>query len=346
MNKFLVELIEAQGPLPIDRYMALCLGHPTFGYYMTRDPLGVKGDFTTAPEISQIFGELIGIWCVAAWEAVGAPSPFSLVELGPGRGTLMADILRATSKMLEFSNALRVHLVETSPILREAQRAKLECAVTWHDTVASVPQEPMIFIANEFFDALPVRQFVKKGGQVFERHLVVQEGALVLADLPAPFRVFGEDGVHEVSPISSIIAEELGARLQALGGAGLVIDYGHLQSGAGDTLQSMKAHKKVPVLANSGTCDLTAHVDFESLAAAFKAGGAEALPPKTQNSFLQDMGLTQRLTTLSAKLSGNAREDFIAGAKRLVDENQMGTLFKVLCVGQANRQPLYPFETQ
>ena len=346
MKEFLCELIAAEGPLPIDRYMALCLGHPKFGYYTTRDPLGGAGDFTTAPEISQIFGELVGIWCVAAWEAVGSPSPFSLVELGPGRGTLMADVLRATSKMLEFASALRVHLVETSPVLRHMQREKLDGAVTWHDTVDSLPQEPMIFLANEFFDALPIRQFIKKGDHVFERHIVLKDGALTLADLPAPFKALGEDGLHEVSPISSIIAEALGARVQALGGAGLVIDYGHLHSAAGDTLQALQAHKAISVLEHPGTSDLTAHVDFEALAAAFAAGGAQALPPKTQGAFLSAMGLAQRLTTLSAKLSNQARKDFIAGAKRLVGESQMGQLFKVLCVAQKMRQPIYPFEGQ
>ncbi len=344
MMEFLRELIEAQGPLPIDRFMSLCLGHPKFGYYMNRDPLGAAGDFTTAPEINQIFGELIGIWCMAAWEAIGAPSPFILVELGPGRGTLMADILRATSKLAEFANAARVHLVETSPALREAQRVKIPGQVTWHDSVESLPQEPMIFIANEFFDALPVRQFVKKGDSVFERFVVLDNGALALADLPAPFKAFGEDGLYEVSPISCAVAEDLGAKLQALGGAGLVIDYGYSQSASGDTLQAVKAHKPCDVLDHPGTSDLTAHVDFEALAVAFIAGGADALPPKTQGQFLGEMGLQQRLTTLSAKLQGKEREDFIAGARRLVDDKQMGQLFKVLCVAQSSRQPIYPFE--
>ena len=346
MKKFLRELIEAEGPLPMDRYMALCLGHPKFGYYMTRDPLGVAGDFTTSPEISQIFGELIGIWCMAAWEAIGSPTPFSLVELGPGRGTLMADVLRATSRMTEFAEAARVHLVETSPVLREAQRSKLDCAVTWHDTVDSLPDEPMIFLANEFFDALPVRQFVKTGAGVFERHVVMENSDLALADLPAPFEAYGGEGLYEVSPISCAIAEALGARLKALGGVGLVIDYGHLQSAAGDTLQALKGHKPVAVVDYPGESDLTAHVDFEALAAAFVLGGADVLSVKTQGAFLSDMGLAQRLTTLSAKLAGEALEDFIAGAKRLVDEKQMGQLFKVLCVAQSARQPIYPFEGQ
>ena len=174
----------------------------------------------------------------------------------------------------------------------------------------------------------------------------MNNGALALADLPAPFEAFGDDGLYEVSPISCAIAEDLGSRLQALGGAGLVIDYGHLQSASGDTLQAVKTHKPCGVLEYPGTSDLTAHVDFEALAKAFAAGGAEALPFKTQGQFLGEMGLQQRLTTLSAKLQGKQREDFIAGARRLVDEKQMGQLFKVLCVAQSQRQPIYPFEAQ
>ncbi len=344
MKQFLREMIAAGGPLPIDRFMALCLGHPKLGYYMTRDPLGAAGDFTTSPEISQIFGELIGIWCVAAWEAIGAPSPFILVELGPGRGTLMADVMRATSRMAEFAKAAQVHLVETSPVLREAQRAKLGGQVTWHDSVESLPEQPMIFIANEFFDALPVQQLILHAGKTYERCVDLDGAQLVFAIRPLPQVAGLRDGLNERSPVSTAIAEALGARIASLGGAGLVIDYGHLQSAAGDTLQALKAHEKVDVLAHPGTSDLTAHVDFEALAAGFVAGGAEALPGMTQGAFLAAMGLEPRLTTLSAKLTGKERADFIAGARRLVDDKEMGQLFKVLCVVQGQRQPVYPFE--
>jgi len=346
MKNFLRELITVQGPLPIDQYMALCLGHPKLGYYMTRDPLGAAGDFTTSPEISQIFGELVAIWCVAAWEAIGSPAPFLLVELGPGRGTLMADVMRTTAKMAEFAKAAQVHLVETSPVLQTAQRAKLEGQATWHLSVDTLPQEPMIFLANEFFDALPVQQLISHQGRTYERCVDVDGDELVLAIRPFPAVAGLREGLNERSPVSTAIAESLGARLASLGGAGLVIDYGHLQSAAGDTLQALKAHRMVDVVAEPGTSDLTAHVDFEALAAGFVVGGAEALPAMTQGAFLAAMGLEQRLTTLSAKLAGKAQDDFIAGAKRLVDEKQMGQLFKVLCVVQAQRQPIYPFEAQ
>ena len=345
MIEFLKELIATEGPLPIDRYMALCLGHPKFGYYISRDPFGAAGDFTTAPEISQVFGELLGIWCVAAWEAIGQPSPFSLVELGPGRGTLMADILRTTSRMDEFQAALKVHLVEISPTLRKLQCEKLGDALQWHETIETLPQEPMIFVANEFFDALPIRQILKHSVHCYERCVGVEDGVLASQIRPMPSMPLGADGLYETSPSALAIAESLGARLAALGGAGLVIDYGHLRTAAGDTLQALKGHKACGVFEFPGTSDLTAHVDFDALAKAFTAGGAVALPPMTQGAFLRDMGIEQRLTTLSAKLSGKPREDFIAGGKRLVGEQEMGKLFKVLCVAQPQRQPIYPFET-
>jgi NADH dehydrogenase [ubiquinone] 1 alpha subcomplex assembly factor 7 len=344
MKDFLKELIVAEGPLPMDRYMALCLGHPKFGYYMNRDPFGAAGDFTTSPEISQIFGELLGIWCVAAWEAIGSPSPFLLVELGPGRGTLMADILRATRRMDTFRESAQVHLVEMSPALRKLQQEKLGDKVHWHDSIESLPQEPMIFLANEFFDALPVRQIIKHGGHFYERCVGVADGALESQIRPMPPMAFAQDGLHEMSPISQGIAESLGARLNALGGAGLVIDYGHLQSAVGDTLQALKAHRPCSIFEFPGESDLTVHVDFEALAKGFETGGAAVLPPQTQGDFLAAMGLESRLSTLAAKLQGQPRADFIAGARRLVDDKEMGKLFKVLAVAQNNRQPIYPFE--
>ena len=344
MKNLIASMIKANGPMPIDHYMALCLGHPTLGYYMNRDPFGAAGDFTTAPEISQIFGELVGIWCVAAWQAVGQPSPFLLVELGPGRGTLMADILRATQKVKEFSEAMQVHLVETSPVLRQVQRDTLDRQITWHDSVETLPQEPLIFVANEFFDALPTRQLISHNGAIYERCVDLEGEDLVLAIRPIS-QVSGLlEGLNEISSVSSAIATSLGARIDALGGAGLVIDYGHLKTAAGETLQALKAHKTVGVVEQPGESDLTVHVDFEALAKAFAAGGADVLPAKTQGAFLNDMGLEARAAKLAAKLVGQPRKDFLTGAARLVDDKEMGQLFKVLAVVQRLRQPLYPFE--
>ena len=212
LEKIIIEMIEAEGPIGIDRYMALCLGHPLHGYYMSRDPFGAAGDFTTAPEISQIFGELIGVWCVNAWAALGSPAQFALVELGPGRGTLMADLLRAAKAVPEFVAAAQVHLVEMSPVLRAAQKAKLGDAVNWHDTVASLPALPSLIIANEFFDALPIRQFEMRDGQTYERAVGVQDGKLKLGLAPTD-KIFAKEGVYEVSSGSEAVGEDLGVHI-------------------------------------------------------------------------------------------------------------------------------------
>jgi NADH dehydrogenase [ubiquinone] 1 alpha subcomplex assembly factor 7 len=335
-------MIATEGPMPLDRYMALCLGHPTLGYYMTRDPLGAAGDFTTAPEISQVFGELIGVWLINSWIALGSPAPFALIELGPGRGTLMADILRVAKSLPEFAAALQVHLVETSPVLRQLQREKLG-DVSWHDHVGSLPAMPCLIVANEFFDALPIQQFENRGGRWFERRVGIGGGQLKMGLVNAAPREGGE-GVYEVSPVSLAVAEDLGTHIAQFGGAALVIDYGHLRSSAGDTLQALRAHEFVSVLDHVGGADVTAHVDFEALAKGFMAGGVDLLPMLTQGQFLNAMGLEMRLQKLSAKLDGALQADFVAGAKRLVEPAQMGDLFKVMAIAQKSRQPLYPFE--
>ena len=342
LEEIIAAMIEAEGPMPIDRYMALCLGHPVHGYYMTRDPFGVLGDFTTAPEISQVFGELIGVWLINTWVALGSPSPFALVELGPGRGTLMADVLRVAKSMPEFAAAAQVHLVETSPVLRHMQQAKLG-DVNWHDHVGTLPEIPCLIIANEFFDALPIQQFENRSGRWFERCVGIGEGKLILGLVPAAARA-GGDGVYETSSVSFAVTEDLGWHIAKHGGAALVIDYGHLKSAAGDTLQALRKHEFVSVLDFPGEADVTAHVDFEALAKGFIVGGAELLPMLTQGQFLNAMGLEMRTTKLVAKLEGAAKADFLAGSKRLADVAQMGNLFKVMAVAQESRQPIYPFE--
>jgi NADH dehydrogenase [ubiquinone] 1 alpha subcomplex assembly factor 7 len=342
LEKIIVAIIEAEGPMPLDRFMALCLGHPQHGYYMTRDPFGASGDFTTAPEISQIFGELIGVWLLNSWVALGSPTRFAVVELGPGRGTLMADILRAVKAVPEFVRGAEVHLVETSPVLRRLQNEKLG-EVKWHDTVETLPALPSFIIANEFFDALPIRQFENRGGRWFERCVGFGDGKLKMGLVPAASQL-GEEGVHEVSPVSVAIAEDLGAHIAKFGGMALIIDYGHLKSGAGDSLQALRRHEFVSVLDSPGEVDVTAHVDFEALAKAFMMGGAELLPMLTQGQFLKAMGLDMRTEKLAAKLEGQARTDFLSASARLADADKMGNLFKVMAVAQKNRQPIYPFE--
>jgi NADH dehydrogenase [ubiquinone] 1 alpha subcomplex assembly factor 7 len=342
LEEIIAAIIEAEGPMPLDRYMALCLGHPQFGYYMTRDPFGASGDFTTAPEISQVFGELIGVWLLNSWAALGSPKKFALVELGPGRGTLMADILRAVKAVPEFAKAAEVHLVETSPVLRALQGEKLG-EVVWHDTVESLPAMPCFIIANEFFDALPIQQFENRAGRWFQRCIGYGEGKLKMGLVPAT-AMSGDEGLHELSPVSKAIAEDLGSHIAKHGGVALVIDYGHLKTAVGDTLQAMRNHAFVSVLDGAGEADITAHVDFEALAKSFISGGADLLPMLTQGQFLKAMGLDLRTEKLAAKLAGRPAEDFIAASRRLADADQMGNLFKVMAVAQKIRQPIYPFE--
>jgi NADH dehydrogenase [ubiquinone] 1 alpha subcomplex assembly factor 7 len=262
LERLIAEAIVSEGPMRLDRYMALCLGHPEHGYYMSRDPFGARGDFITAPEISQVFGELIGVWCAAAWAAMGAPDPFNLIELGPGRGTLMSDTLRAAKVMPGFREAALLHLVETSPVLRRRQEDKLGAA-TWHDSVAGPPDGPCLVIANEFFDALPIRQFERRDGRWMERVIGLEAGHLALGLIDAcDFNAQGADSnIIEFSPARAEVAFEIGRRLARHPGAALIIDYGHVQSAPGDTLQALRGHRFVPVTQAPGECDLTSHVD-------------------------------------------------------------------------------------
>src|SRR5690606_2259724 len=250
-------IIAAEGPISVERFMALALGHPRHGYYMTRDPFGPAGDFITAPEVSQMFGDLAGLWAASVWQTMGAPGKLRLVELGPGRGTLMADLLRAGRVLPGFAEAVDVHLVETSPVLRAAQKASLAgrvAALHWHDRVEDLPPGPAVIVANEFFDALPVRQFVRPGGAGRERlDGLDAAGGLVfgLAAEPEPrlTQQAGEGAVLEVPLVGHAIMRALAQRLATDGGALLAIDYGHLATAPGDTLRAMKNHKPVDPLA-------------------------------------------------------------------------------------------------
>ena len=275
-------LIVERGPITVEQYMQLALAHPDHGYYMNRDPFGATGDFTTAPEISQMFGELIGLWSAEVWSGMGSPDPVRLVELGPGRGTLMSDALRAARIVPAFRNALDVRLVETSPALAAMQHDLLVdggVAVSWAQTLKEVPDGPAIVIGNEFLDALPVRQFVRVSGQWRERTVRANgDGALVfgVADKAEPYiRANAANGeILEVNPSGHRLMFELGARIAKQGGAALLIDYGHAVTRFGDTLQALRAHRYVDPLGSPGECDLTAHVDF----------AATLAPPSTARS--------------------------------------------------------------
>jgi NADH dehydrogenase [ubiquinone] 1 alpha subcomplex assembly factor 7 len=343
LEKIIRELIVQNGPMPLDRFMALALGHPQHGYYMTRDPFGATGDFTTAPEISQIFGELIGVWVLQVWEQLGSPSHFALVELGPGRGTLMSDILRVLQKRPACAKAAAVQFVETSPTLRAAQQVRVPDA-TWHDTIASLPGLPTIIVANEFFDALPIRQFEWRGGQVLERVIGLEGDALTIGLVPTAYRMpFAGEGVFEDGSVRETIATSLGNHLATARGAALIIDYGHARSAMGDTLQAMKAHQFCAITNFIGEADITSHVDFENLARAFAQGGATIAGLMTQGQFLQNMGLEARTQMLQQNLGDDARKDLVAASDRLANAAQMGELFKVMAVTGGLASAPYPF---
>jgi SAM-dependent MidA family methyltransferase len=346
----LLERINDSGPLTVADFMAECLLHPTLGYYTTRDPLGATGDFTTAPEISQMFGELVGLVLAQSWLHQGAPDQIVLAEAGPGRGTLMADILRATRAVPGFHAALTLHLVEASPVLRAKQQEALAgYNVTFHDSIADLPEAPLWFVANEFFDALPIRQFIRDGEGWREKRVIAQDGDLgfalggiaPIATLEHRLGDTETGDMVEVCAPAAPLASELGRRIAEHGGVALIFDYGDWRS-KGDTLQAVKAHQKVNPLAGPGEADLTAHVDFETLARA--AAPAAHTPLTPQGVFLERLGITERAQALATRAAGGTLDDLIAAHRRLTHPDEMGTLFKVLGLYPATHAPLPGFE--
>jgi NADH dehydrogenase [ubiquinone] 1 alpha subcomplex assembly factor 7 len=341
--------IAEHGPITVEQYMQLALAHPDFGYYMTRDPFGATGDFTTAPEISQMFGELIGLWAAEVWSSMGSPDPVRLVEFGPGRGTLMSDALRAARIVPAFRSALEVRFIETSPALAGLQHELLVdsgVAVSWVQTLKEVPDGPAIVIANEFLDALPVRQFVRVNGQWRERLVRTSaDGTLVfdIADKPEPYiRANGANGeILEVSPSGHRVMFELGARLAKQGGAALLIDYGHVVTRFGDTLQALRAHRYVDPLSAPGECDVTAHVDFAAMARSASAAGAAVYGPIDQGDFLSGIGIDLRTKALAERATLDHAEEFERARARLAGKGQgeMGALFKAMVVANRNLRP-------
>ena len=331
------------GPLTVADVMAEALMHPVHGYYATRDPFGRGGDFTTAPEISQMFGELLGLALAQSWLDQGAPTGIVLAELGPGRGTLMADILRATRSVPGFHAALTVHLVETSATLRQVQ-AKNVPQAKWHDAVADLPEGPLWLVANEFFDALPIRQFIRAGHGWAERLVTVTDGAPAFAlAAPAPVPALhqrlgvAEGTLVEYCPALPPIMADIARRIATHGGAGFIIDYGDWD-GTGDTLQALRDHRFDPPLAHLGEADLTAHVDFKALAD--HAAPARATKMVTQGLFLERLGITARARTLAARLTGAALDAHIAAHRRLTHPAEMGQLFKIIGIAPQGAPPL------
>ncbi|MFD1883063.1 class I SAM-dependent methyltransferase [Paracoccus pacificus] len=337
LERRLLARIGASGPLSVADYMQDCLLDPDYGYYATRDPFGAAGDFTTAPEISQMFGELIGLALAQAWLDQGSPTGAVLAELGPGRGTLIADIRRATARVFDPA----VHLVEASPHLRQVQRSRLAGApVHWHDSAAELPQAPLFLVANEFFDALPIRQFLRQPGGWSERLIGAERGADGAVKLgwglsPPVARIAALNHlsdtppgtVAEICPSAPPIIDQIAQRIARHGGAAIIVDYGGW-AGTGDTFQALRGHGSEDVLAHPGAADLTAHVDFAALAAAGIAAGVAVSAPVEQGAFLAGLGIGARAERLHR--AGDAGAG--AALRRLTAPDEMGKLFKAIAL--------------
>lgn len=352
LEEILVRLIEDHGPIRVSDYMADVLGHPQHGYYMTQTAFGADGDFTTAPEISQVFGELIGAWVINAWEEIGSPSFVNLIELGPGRGTLMADILHTARIRPKFQKALGVYMVENSGRQRYEQQRKLhdtEVPITWATELHDIPFAPTIIVANEFFDCLPVRQFVRTAAREDacwrERLIGITE------DTPPQLRFTLSDELHEAPPHvpdfsqpddifetsedTHAVIGEIAERFESHKGRALIIDYGHARSGFGDTLQAIRDHHYWPALASPGEADLTAHVDFQAIRKEAEARGMEVAGAVEQGLFLKRLGIEERANALLGNIPPEERQAFETAVRRLVMPDQMGTIFKAVCLSSA-----------
>ena len=338
LGQLIARRIALTGPISVADFMAEALGHPRLGYYRRAAPLGAAGDFVTAPEISQMFGELLGAWLVERWQAMGNPGVVRLVELGPGRGSLMADALRATRGVPGFHAALDLHLVEINVTLRAAQQAALAgFRPRWHERFSEVPAGPTLLIANEFFDALPVRQFEKtKRGWVERMVGLAKDGetlAFALAPGVTPFSSYLPDAAEgaqaEICEAGRALAAAIGARVKQDGGWALIIDYGYDQ-GHGASLQAVRGHRGAGILDHPGETDLSAHVDFAALAT---ATGARTFGPTGQGDFLSRLGIARRAETLKARATTEQRLALDSALQRLIAADQMGTLFRVLAVG-------------
>jgi NADH dehydrogenase [ubiquinone] 1 alpha subcomplex assembly factor 7 len=341
LGRLIARRIALTGPISMADFMTEALGHPRLGYYRTALPLGATGDFTTAPEISQMFGELLGAWLAERWLAMGRPRPMRLVELGPGRGTLMADALRATRGVSGFHAAIDLHLVEINARLQSLQRTALgSFKPTWHAHLEDVPDGPMLLVANEFFDALPVRQFEKTPIGWVERMVGLEPDGetlrVALAPGVTPYASLLPDAPAgaqaEISETGRAIASAIGVRLRRNGGWALIVDYGYDRGSHGASLQAVRDHHGAILLDRPGETDLSAHVDFAALA---QATGMPTFGPVGQGEFLQRLGITQRAETLKARAGEAERRALDAALARLIGPDQMGTLFRVLAVGDS-----------
>lgn len=346
LHDLIASHIRQQGPMGLGDYMALCLGHPQYGYYMTRDPFGAAGDFTTAPEISQMFGEMIAAWIIDTWDQMGRPSPFALVEGGPGRGTLMEDILRVTANVPGFHAAMKLHLIEMSPVLQRAQSEKLKrYEPIWLPSVETLPHDmPIIFIANELLDALPIRQVMWRDGWVEMvvgidadnslRPGVKEADASLLSHIPPEILIQRSAEVFEVSPALNHFLGTLFNRLKRQKGVALFLDYGHARSATGNTLQAVRAHRFENPFETPGESDLTAHVDFDNVGRIARAMMLHATKVVPQGLFLKTLGIEMRAEILKRKATPDQAAQIDSALARLTGtgEGEMGDLFKVIAL--------------
>jgi NADH dehydrogenase [ubiquinone] 1 alpha subcomplex assembly factor 7 len=351
--------ITLAGPMPVRQYMDLCLSHPVHGYYTTHDPLGREGDFITAPEVSQVFGELLGLWAASTWHQMGQPENVRLVELGPGRGTMMLDALRAMQVVPAFRAAVVLHMIEINPTLQQRQQqalAAVDIPVMWHQNFDEVPDGPVIVLANELFDALPVNQAIKQFNGWYERVVEIDADSklvfgiandlIPLFDQLVPARMRDAPIGASYEWRADNLPLSLSRRLVLQGGAALVIDYGHVESGAGDTLQAVGRHAFVNPLEAPGEVDLTAHVDFQAFALTAESMGAYVTGPIEQARFLRNLGIEKRAASLKALASPEKAAEIDSAIKRLLGEGrtEMGAMFKVIGIGHPALGALPGFE--
>jgi len=344
------DIIKTDGPISVSHLMRIAANDTDYGYYQSRDPFGTLGDFITSPEITQAFGEIIGLWCLTAWQNAGCPDKTILIELGPGRGTLMLDILRTVKKILpKFMESIELHLVESGTTLRQQQRLTLkDYHVTWHDFISTIPQGPSLIIANEFFDVLPIDQYLMTKDGWHERLIThdPKENKLSFITVPVSKKKISKfrfeiskaetNSIFERNRSAEKFAESIAKRIFSNGIAALLIDYGYVKSGFGDTLQAVKSHQYYDPLTDIGNADLTAHVDFANLEAIFKKTGVAVHGPVLQRNFLTTLGIEHRTMTLVKKATTEQALLLIKGCQRLIAQNGMGSLFKVMAVTPKN----------
>lgn len=351
----LARVINATGPLSIAEYMHICMSDPQYGYYQTQTIFGEEGDFITSPEVSQMFGELIAVWCMEKWIAMGRPTRFNMVELGPGRGKLMSDLLRAAKTMPAFHAAAQIHLVETSPSLRRVQADILATGnqeIVWLSDISELSSLPVIFIANEFLDVLPIRQYVLQDNKWHERLIGLDDCgrlAFCLSRDRLPISAFGKaykfaksGAVLESSPSREAFIQSISLHLRECNGAGLFFDYGHAQTGLGETLQAIRKHEHVDILTEPGFSDLSSHVDFEALGLVAYRQKIQVGKIKSQGEFLLDLGLLERAGSLGKGQSPETQARLTREVDRLASPNQMGHLFKAFYLSHGVEDQSHP----